>query len=310
MSILKSLFGSKEADGISVEISKHDVYNMKDADQKHQKTVESHLKKAPNVVDRHVIMMYEKKFMEKFKKIGNINQKCPACAKVYKSLSLGEKKCIECKKTFFVQKRVQDMSTVSFTTEKKAQFDLQWKVTSKIKKFKFYLQSEYDYIQQQLQKQGKKHLRVSEVMHSVINAYAKNSLSSGYYELYTAFIFHKAELMRSEQRFAEALEYYFYVHFLQSNGVNNGAGFRTSAQMNPELREKMSELLDLGNIQVKKAKDLFDYAVRHLNAFDEERVSTSMHKSYSLLMKEFKDEDAQKEEVKPMRSFVLYTKAS
>jgi len=39
-------------------------------------------------------------------------------------------------------------------------------------------------------------------------------------------------------------------------------------------------------------------------------MSVNAHKSYSILMKEFKEEDAQKQEQKPMRSFVLYTKAS
>jgi len=307
MSILANLFGSKTVDGLSLDITKHDVIDMKDSDQFHQIKVDSDLKKTPEVVDRRVMMMYEKKFIEKFKKIGNLHQKCPYCAKAYKTLHLGDKKCTACEKTFHVQKRVQDMGTVAFTAEKKSQFDLQWKSTNKIKKFKFYLQHEYDYIQQQLQKKGKKHLQISDVMHSVLNAYAKNSLNSGHYELYASFMFHKAELMRSEQRFAEALEYYFYVHFLHTNGVDNHASFKVNTVMNTELRERISDLLALGNIQVKKAKDIFDYAIMHLNVFNESSLSTSQHKSYSVLMKEFKLEDALKEEVKPMRSFVLYT---
>jgi len=310
MSILASLFGSKRIEGISLDITKYDVNDMKDSDQFHQIKVDSDLKKTPEVVDRRVLMMYEKKFMEKFKKIGNLHQKCPYCAKAYKTLHVGDKRCTGCEKTFYVQKRVQDMGTVAFTSEKKSQFDLQWKVNSKIKKFKFYLQHEYDYIQQQLQKKGKKHLHVSDVMHSVINAYAKNSLNSGHYELYTSFMFHKAELMRSEQRFAEALEYYLYVHFLHTNGVDNHASFKSSTVMNPELRERIADLLALGNIQIKKSKDIFDYAILHLGAFNESSLEVGKHKSYSLLMKEFKLEDALKEDVKPMRSFVLYTKAS
>jgi len=294
-------------DGLSLDITKYDVNDMKDSDQFHQVKVDSDLKKAPEVVDRRVLMMYEKKFIEKFKKIGNLHQKCPYCAKAYKSLNVGDKKCTACEKTFYVQKRVQDMGTVAFTAEKKSQFEFQWKASSKIKKFKFYLQHEYDYIQQQLQKKGKKHLQISDVMHSVINAYAKNSLNSGHYALYTSLMFHKAELMRSEQRFAEALEYYFYVHFLHTNGVDNQANFKQNTVINPELRERIADLLALGNIQVKKAKDIFDYSIMHLSVFNESSLSVGTHKSYSLLMKEFKLEDALKEEVKPMRSFVLYT---
>lgn len=310
MNILKNLFGSKHVDGIYLDISKFDVNDMKDADQSHQEKIDCDLKNTSEVVDRRVVMQYEKRFMEKFKKIGNLNQKCPYCAHTYKSVRLGEKKCTECKKTFFVQKRVQDMGTVAFTAEKQVQFDLQWKAITKIKKFKFYLPHEYEYINKQLQKQGKKYLQISDVMHSLINAYAKNSLNSGYYELYAAFIFHKAELMRSEQRFAEALVYYFYVHFLQTNGVDNSADFKSSSKMNPELREKIADLLALGNIQVRKAQDIFNYSVTSLSVFNETNLPVNMHKSYSILMKEFKNEDASKEEQKPMRSFVLYTKAS
>ena len=202
------------------------------------------------------------------------------------------------------------MGTVAFKMEEKARFDHQWKATSNIKKFKFYLPHEYEYIQKQLQKQGKKNLQDSVVMHSVINAYAKNSISVGHYRLYSALMFYKAELMRSEQRFAEALIYYFYVHFLHSNGVDNQAGFQTNTEINPELKEKILSLLDLGNLQMRNLKDLFDYAIAHLNLFDQMQMKTSAQKSFSMLMKEFRLEDIAKLEQKPMRSFVLYTKAS
>jgi len=310
MRILKNLFSSTKPEGIHLEITKYDVNEMKDSEHKHQDKVDRDLKKAPEVIDRRTLMMYEKRFMEKFKKIGNLHQKCPYCSKACRTLTLGQKKCTQCDKTFMVKKRVQDLGTVAYTLENKRQFDLQWTSVSKIKKFKFYLSHEYKYIEEQHKKQGKGNVESIDVMHSVLNAYAKNALNAGYYELYTAFIFHKAELMRSQQRFAEALECYFYVHFLQSNGVDNEANFKVNIQMNVELRQRIVDLLDLGNIQVKKAKDLFDYGVNHLNAFSQTRMMVNTHKSYSLLMKEFKEEDAQKEVQKPMRSFVLYTKAS
>ena len=310
MRILKNLFSSPKVEGIRLEITKYDVNEMKDSDQKHQDKIDMDLNKTPEVVDRRVVMLYEKKFMEKFKKIGNLHQKCPYCKKDYKSLNLGEKKCTACDATFMVKKRVQDLGTVAFRMENKKQFDLQWKAVNRIKKFKFYLSHEYGYIEKELKKQGKMNLQTTDVMHSVINAYSKNSLNSGHYELYTAFIFHKAELMRSQQRFAEALMYYFYIHFLQTNGVDNEAGFSVKSTMNEELRERIVDLLNLGNIQIKRSKDLFDYAIKHLCVFSQGRMSVNAHKSYSLLMKEFKDEDMQKNEHKPMRSFVLYTKAS
>ena len=121
-------------------------------------------------------------------------------------------------------------------------------------------------------------------------------------------MFHKAELMRSEQRFAEALVYYFYVCFLHSNGVDNRAEFKESAEMNKELKERILELLDLGNLQMKMLKDLFDYSIMHLNRFDLTQMSVSRQKSYSILTKEFRAADEAKQEQKPMRSFVLYTK--
>jgi len=309
MKLFDNLFGSKKLEGVSIEISKYDVNDMKDTDSV-TKNVQTDLKHTPEIVDRRVVMMYEKKFMDRFKKLGNLKQKCPYCTHEYKSSHLGEKKCISCKQSFFVQKRVQDMGTVAFKTQEKVLFDQQWKVTNNIKKFKFYLAHEYEYIEKQLQKQGKKNLQDSVVMHSVINAYAKNSISVGHYRLYASLMYYKAELMRSEQRFAEALIYYFYVYFLHSNGVDNQAGFETNTQINPELKEKILSLLDLGNLQIRHSKDLFDYAIAHLNLFDPTQMKTSVHKSFSLLMKEFRLEDLAKIEQKPMRSFVLYTKAS
>ena len=309
MKIFDNLFGSKKLEGVSIDISKYDVNEMKDTEDISEK-VQTDLQNTPEVVDRRVVMMHEKKFIERFKKLGNLHQKCPYCAQEYKSSHVGEKKCTACKHTFLVQKRVQDMGTVAYKLEQKPLFDAQWKATSKIKKFKYYLPHEYEYIEKQLQKQGKKHLSNSLVMHSVINAYAKNSISAGHYQLYAALMFHKAELMRLEQRFAEALIYYFYVYFLHTNGVDNQAGFQGSPVINSELREKISELLDLGNFQVKKLKDLFDYSIAHLNVFNLAKMNVTMHKSYSTLMKEFRLEDEAKMESKPMRSFVLYTKAS
>lgn len=309
MRLFNNLFWlkAKETEDISVTIDKYTVIDMKDSSNPHEAKVSNDLQYTPDVVDRRVVMLYEKKFREKFAKLGNLHQRCPYCAKEYKSLHLGEKKCGECKHTFIVQKRVQDMGTVAFKVEQKRQFDNQWKAASDIKRFKFYLANEYDYIAGQLKKQGKKYIAESDVMHSLINAYAKNSLSNGFYALYAAFLFHKAELMRSEQRFAEALVYYFHVYFLHTNGVDNQAGFKANYIMNPELKERIAELLDLGDIQTTKAKDLFDYAVVHLSKFNPSSLSLNAHKSYSLLIKEFKLHDEQKRGIKPMRSFVLYT---
>lgn len=309
MNIFNNLFGSKKVDGVSVDISKYDIFDMKDADNISEKVQEA-LGHTPEVVDRRVVMKYEKKFIERFSKLGNLNQKCPCCGQEYKSSNLGEKKCISCKQTFLVQKRVQDMGTVAYRLEQRAQFDHQWKAISNIKKFKLYLSHEYEYIKTQLQKQGKTNIHDSLVMHSVVNAYAKNSISAGHYQLYTALMFHKAELMRSEQRFAEALMYYFYVHFLHANGVDNKAGFKNNLTINPELRERIAELLALGDFQIKKIKDLFEYSIAHLNLFKVSQMSISENKSYSMLMREFRLEDEAKSEQKPMRSFVLYTKAS
>ncbi|HIC43658.1 MAG TPA: hypothetical protein EYO73_05015 [Sulfurimonas sp.] len=310
MQILKKIFSKAKAEEIRLEITKYDVNEMKDSDQKHQNKVHKDLEKKLEVKDRSVVMVYEKRFIGKFKKLGNTHQKCPYCRNAYKTLTLGEKKCVKCSKTFMVKKRVQDLGTVAYPLENKKQFDLQWTAISKVKKFKFYLNHEYVYIEQELKKKGKINLQTTDVMHSVINAYAKNSLNSGYYELYTAFIFYKAELMRSEQRFSEALVYYFYVHFLQNNGVDNEANFQAKNNMNKELRQRIVDLLDLGNIQIKESKDLFDYAVEHLSVFSQTRMSVNTYKSYKILIKEFKEEDAQKQVKKPMRSFVLYTKAS
>ncbi len=309
MKLFNNLFGSKFFIGISLDISKYDVNEMKDARNISHKA-HTDMKNSSIAADRRVVMMYEKKFMQKFKKLGNLNQKCPCCAQEYKSSHVGERKCISCKKTFLVQKRVQDMATAAYTFEQKSLFDYQWKVMSHIKRFKFYLAHEYEYIAAQLEKQGKRHLHESVVMHSVINAYAKNSISCGHYRLYAALMFHKAELMRSEQRFAEALVYYFYVHFLHTNGVDNKAGFQSNLAMNTELRERISELLGLANLQMKNIKDLYDYSIEQLNMFNMMQMSVSSHKSYDFLVKEFKDEDAEKIEQKPMRSFFLFTKAS
>lgn len=309
MKIFNNLFGSKNFIGISLDISKYDVNEMKDTENISHKD-HTDMKNSSISSDRRVVMMYEKKFMQKFKKLGNLNQKCPYCAQEYKSSHVGERKCISCKKTFLVQKRVQDMATAAYTFEQKSLFDYQWKVMSNIKRFKLYTAHEYEYITAQLQKEGKRDLHESLVMHSVLNAYAKNSISCGHYRLYAALMFHKAELMRSQQRFAEALVCYFYVHFLHTNGVDNKAGFQMNLEMNPELRERISELLGLSNLQMKNIKELYDYSIEQLNIFKMMQMNVSSHKSYNFLVKEFKDEDAEKTEEKPMRSFVLFTKAS
>ncbi len=304
---LFSWFGSEQMEDRSLEIEKSDVSAMKNSDNSLEQKVQHDLNKASETVDRRVVMVYEKNFRERFKKLGNLNQKCPYCAKEYRSLTLGEKKCIQCNNTFLVQKRVQDMGTVAFSMEQKERFDIQWKAVSDIKKFKYYLSNEFDYIQKQLQKQGKRNLTDYEVMQALLSAYAKNSLSAGYYRLYTEFLFHKAELMRSEQDFAEALTYYFYVHFLLSNGVDNEAKFQVNLNVNAQVRQRIEDLLDLGNIQMRKSKDLYQYAIAHHNKFTNKALGVNLDKSYNLLVREFKTKDESKEGIKPMRSFVLYT---
>lgn len=305
-----SWFGPKTTEGISLEIEKRDVNAMKDAGEALCEQVQKDLQQKTSVVDRQIVIMYEKKLRDRFQKLGNLNQKCPYCGNKHRSLQMRETKCIQCKKIFLVQKRVQDLGTAAFMTEQKKQFDLQWKVVSDIKRFKLFLAHEYEYIQKKLLKEGKKNLQESEVMHALLGAYAKNSLSAGHYRLYSAFVFYQAELMRSEQRFAEALSCYFYVHFLHANGVNNSAEFQANTQMNEELKMRIGELLDLGDLQMKKMKGLYDYAILHLNRFDLKCLKSDLNQSYAILTKEFRISDEEKEGIKPMRSFVLYTKAS
>ncbi len=301
-------FGSNEVEGISLAIEKSDVSAMKNADNTLEAKVQQDLLQYPSdSADRRVVMVYEKNFRDRFKKLGNLNQKCPYCAKAYRTLNMGEKKCIECNNTFLVQKRVQDMGTVAFKREQKEQFEVQWKVTSDIKRFKYYLTSEYEYIQKQLEKQGKRNLKENDVMQALLSAYSKNALSAGYYRLYTAFLFHKAELLRQEQDFAEALTLYFYTHFLVSNGVTDNAEFQTNLQMSAQVKQRIEELLDLGDLQARKIKDLYTYAINHHNRFSTKQLRVNLDKSYTLLVKEFKEKDEAKEGLKPMRSFVLYT---
>lgn len=305
-----SWFGSKTTEGISLEIEKRDVNAMKDAGEALSEKVQKDLRQKTDVVDRQILMIFEKKFRERFQKLGNLNQKCPYCGNEHRSLQIRETRCTQCKKIFLVQKRVQDLGTAVFMTEQKKQFDLQWKVVSDIKRFTLFLAHEFEYIQKKLLKEGKRNLQESEVKHALLGAYAKNSLSAGHYRLYAAFIFHQAELMRSEQRFAEALSYYFYVHFLHANGVDNSAEFQGSTQMNAELKMRIGELLDLGNLQMKKLKGLYDYSIVHLNRFEIKRLKSDLNQSYAEVCKEFCLSDEKKEGIKPMRSFVLYTKAS
>jgi len=300
-------FDSKQMEERSLEIQKSDVSAMKNSDNSLESKVQQDIHQVPATVDRRVVMLYEKKFREKFKKLGNLNQKCPYCAKEYRSLSLGEKKCIQCKHSFLVQKRVQDMGTVAFSLEQKDRFETQWKAVSDIKKFKYYLSSEFEYIQKQLQKQGKRNLKEYEIMQALLSAYAKNSLSAGHYRLYTEFLFHKAELMRGEQDFAEALTYYFYVHFLLTNGVDNEATFQANLNLNAQVKERIEDLLDLGDIQMRKSKELYQYAINQHNKFNTKALCVSLDKSYNLLVKEFRAKDESKEGIKPMRSFVLYS---
>ena len=301
-------FNAQENEGVSLDIEKSDISKMKNSDNALEAKVQEDLKHKTETADRRVVMMYEKNFRDKFRKMGNLNQKCPYCAKEYKSLTLGEKKCIECKNTFLVQKRVQDMNTVAFKSEQKEEFETQWRALSNIKRFKHYLGSEFDYIKQHLEKQGKRNLKDNDIMQALLGAYAKNSLSAGHYRLYTAFLFHKAELMRSEQDFAEALTHYFYIHFLVSNGVTNTAEFKINLEMNAQIKESIQDLLDMGSFQMKKLRDLYTYAITHHNRFNEKSLAINIEKSYKILLKEFKDSDEKKEDIPAMRSFVLYSK--
>ncbi len=301
-------FKAQENEGVSLNIDKSDVSKMKNADNALQVKVEEDLNHKSETIDRRVVMMYEKSFRDKFRKMGNLNQKCPYCAKEYKSFTLGEKKCLECKNTFLVEKRVQDMNTVSIKSEQKEEFETQWKALSNIKRFKHYLGSEFEYIQQHLQKQGKRNLKDNDIMQALLGAYAKNSLSAGHYRLYAAFLFHKAELIRSEQDFTEALTLYFYIHFLVSNGVTNEAEFKINLEMNTQIKESIQNLLDLGNFQMKKLRDLYTYAIMHHNRFNEKSLCVNLEKSYKQLVKEFKESDDKKEGIPEMRSFVLYSK--
>lgn len=305
-----SWFSSVETEDISLNITKNDILDMKETDASINEKVHSDLKQNSDVIDRNVVMIYEKRFRDQYKKLGSLDHKCPYCSKEYKSLNLGEKSCMQCNKVFLVQKRVQDLGTVVFKREQKDQFNLQWKVISDVKKFQFYLPKELEYIHNQLIKLGKKNLNDNEIMQSLLSAYAKNSLSAGHYRLYAAFLYHKAELMRGEQRFAEAMTYYLYIHFLHANGITNSAEFGVNYVMNSELKTRIGELLDLGNFQMKKMKALYEYSILHLCIFDISHLSVNINKSYDLITNEFKDKDERKEGIKPMRSFMLYTKAS
>ena len=86
-------FGSNEVEGVSLAIEKNDVSAMKNSDNSLEGKVQQDLlQHTSDAVDRRVVMVYEKNFRDKFKKLGNLNQKCPYCANAYRTLNLGEKK--------------------------------------------------------------------------------------------------------------------------------------------------------------------------------------------------------------------------
>ena len=310
--LINYLFGfslNKDVDA-SLFILKEDICNMKDSDDSLSSRVQKDLQHTPDILDRHTLMKIQKKFSDRFIKLGSLSQKCPYCFSSFKSNALGEKECSECKEIFFVKKRVQDMNTVSLKKEEEKFFELQWKCAAEYKTFKDYLNKEYEYMNKKLIKQGKKNIKQNDIMYELLNAYAKNSVSVGHYKLYATFIFYKAELLRSEFRFAEALSHYLYVYFLQINAVTNTAEFSTSYIMNEELKENIKNLLDLGNLQMKDMKKMFDYSIKFLNIFSENSLEVSLNRSYLALVKEFKSIDALKRGIKPMKSFVLYHEAS
>ena len=76
----------------SIELNKHEITLMKYADDTKSNKVAHDQNYIPEILDRKVLMTFEKQFREKFKKIGNLDQKCPHCAQGYKSLHVGEKK--------------------------------------------------------------------------------------------------------------------------------------------------------------------------------------------------------------------------
>ena len=93
-------FGTNSETETSIELSKHEIVLMKDADDVNGEKILLDQNHTPEVLDRKILMQFEKNFREKFRKIGNLNQNCPHCAQGYKSLHVGEKKCLNCKTSF------------------------------------------------------------------------------------------------------------------------------------------------------------------------------------------------------------------
>lgn len=273
---------------ISLFISADQLLSLNEDDEEREECAKMYLRTAKrDHLDSNVYIKNIEVFEKSFSKLGNTDQQCPHCRRVYTTVPAEIQKCLGCSKSFFKTKRPQDGLTVLVREENREVISMQWE---NIKKPDTIIEVNLDELETrrlQLEFKTKTPHTLYDTHNLLVEKYLEKSLFLGKFRLYSSLIYYKAEYYRFKREFSKALTHYFYLYFLELNGASNSVVFGDKVSVNKRTIDAISALLKMSKTVTTESKDLFTYAIKSLNAFDLENLPYNIDESYKDLVNRF-----------------------
>lgn len=275
---------------IFISVDQLSVLNEVDEDREMQAKMFLNSKKMKDLDASHY-NDFKLKFEKSFSKLGNTNNQCPHCRREYTSAPAEVKKCLGCGKAFFKAKRPQDGETVLVRDENRELMALQWENIKKAELIERVNLDELEKVRLKLESRDNRRYSIYNAHFTMLRQYTAKALTSGRFRLYSSLIYYMAEHDRYEKDFAKALTYYFYLYYLQLNGVSNSVVFGDKVSVNIRIIKRISSLLRMINVQTTQCAEFFEYSIEKNTAFEAENFPYDIEQTYAHLVKSFEKEE-------------------
>ena len=206
-------------------------------------------------------------------KIGVADSVCPYCNKELERKPGKKKKCPHCGKYIYVRTRPQDKKKVLVTEDQAELIEEQWSIVNGTHDEYLARRRTIKEERSRLTNRIGREPSENDVQWEILNKKAPKHISDGDWGLYRSVRFQMAEILRKESKLKQALSMYFWVCYLDLNGVRNVGGIKLyrddppfslkEAFLAPGVIGRIAGLLDKLTLDHAEVMSLFEKAAKH-----------------------------------------------
>lgn len=261
-----------------------------------------HINGAGRVVTIKDVQKYIDRFNKAWEPVGNLHSQCPYCGYKFETIPNSKRKCTVCKKTIYPRRIPQSKKRSILREEDLPVLKIQKDAITYSNTHISEKDEEYESAYNDLKKQFGSVPGKNDVFWRILNiVMVKTSLDKDF-GLFTAACTDVAQLLRSEKRFFQSLQYYLYICYLDINGATNGMGNSDMYKYGYDQESFQKEYSLVSDYIIERINKLRKLANLSLNEL-EEIYYYSLSKNYKFPYPIFSNEESWKILKKAMKSF-------